>query len=266
MPSFLRDVLVHNIVINDEAIKELNRVFLERVNIHNGSVKEDNRQLTHWYVVRFDDRGYRTLSADEAWAFYMGANHVERIILQAECPVGLQSNRLIGEQIEIRLDSDPKGASHIIVGGESRDWVEATFIQLETVLRRRKDLATTLIRTPWTGLLLQIAGVLVGVLLALWLATLSAPLLKGVEYPRAVSFAFWLLIYSNLWSYVQQRAIAGIEALFPNVRITRTDEHWTKRLLRDGTKTVAVAAWLWIFGWLMKWVTSVLAPLLAGSP
>ncbi len=265
MPSFLRDVLVRNVVVNDEAIRELHAAFLERIAAHNQATQDEEHKLTPLYVVRFDGRGYRTFAAEEAWNFYKGADSVERIVLQAESQTGMKTNHMFGGQIEIRLDADRKGSSHIIVGGELKDWVEATFSALEAVLNRRRNLATTVIRTPWTALILQLLGVLVGMLLALWLATLSAPILKGVDYPRAVSFAFWFLVYSNLWTYLQQRALDVIDALFPNVRLSRSGDHWTQTLLRRGVEAAAVALFLWALAWLTKWATSVLAPLLAGS-
>jgi hypothetical protein len=265
MPSFLRDVFVRNVVLNDEEINELHAVFLGRLTAHNQAMMDDDHRLIPIYVVRFDGRGYRTFSADEAWNFYKGADSVERVVLQAESPLGMRTNHLVGGQIEIRLDADRKGSSHIVVGGESKDWVEATFSALEAVLNRRRNLATAIIRTPWTALVLQLLGVLVGVLLALWLATLSGPLLKGVDYPRAVSFAFWFLVYSNLWTYLQQRALDGIDALFPNVRFSRSGDHWTHTLLRKALEAAGVAIFLWAFAWLTRWATSVIAPLLAGN-
>lgn len=265
MPSFLRDVFVRNLVVNDEALKELHAAFLERVAAHNQITQDDDHKLTPLYVVRFDGRGYRTFSADEAWNFYKGADSVERVVLEAECPIGMRTNHMVGGQIEIRLDSNRQGSSHIIVGGESKDWVEATFSALETVLSRRKNLATSMIRTPWAALVLQLLGVLIGILLALWLATLSAPHLQGVDYPRAASFAFWFLVYSNLWTYLQQRAFALIDALFPNVRLSRSGVHWAHTLLRKGIETASVALFLWTLAWLTKWATSVLSPLLTGG-
>lgn len=265
MPSFLRDVRVRNVVVSDDALRELHTSFMERIQAHNQVTQLEEQKLFAVYVVRFDGRGYRTFSVDEAWNYYKGANSVERVVLAAECQIGMKTNHMVGGQIEIRLDADRNGSSHIIVGGESKDWVEATFLALETSLNRRKNLATSLIRTPWSALLIQLLGVMVGVMLALWLATLSAPLLKGVDYPRAVAFAFWFLVYSNLWTYLQQRALEGIDQLFPNVRLSRSGEHWAHKLLRAGVKLAAIAILLWIFGWLTRWASSVLAPLLTGS-
>lgn len=265
MPSFLRDVFVRNVVINDEAIRELHATFLDRVAVHNQTIQDDDQRLTAQYIVRFDGRGYRTFSADEAWNFYKSAAFVERIVLQAESLIGVRTNHMWGGQIEIRLDTDRKGSSHIIVGGEVKDWVEATFSALEIVLNRRRNLATAFVRTPWTALVLQLLGVLVGILLALWLATLSAPLLKGVDYPRVVSFAFWFLVYSNLWTYLQQRALESIDDLFPNVRLSRSGDHWAHTLLRKGVEAAAVAIFLWALAWLTKWATTVIGPLLTGG-
>lgn len=265
MPSFIRDVIVSNVVMSDDAIQELNAAFLQRVAAHNASTQDMERQLTPTYVVRFDNRGYRTFSAEEAWSYYTSANTVERLVLQAECNIGISTNHRVGEQVEIKLDSDRQATSHIIVGGESKDWVEATFTALEAVLVRRKNVATAVVRTQWMALVVQLIGVSVGLLLCLWLATLSAPYLKDVEYPRALSFAFWFLVYSNLWIYIQQRTLAGIEMLFPNVRFSRKGEHWTQVLLRKGFELAGVALSLWVLGWLTKWAASVIAPFVTTS-
>lgn len=265
MPSFIRDVMVRNVVISDEAIQELHAALLQRVSAHNASTQDAGRQLTPVYVVRFDNRGYRTLSAEEAWSYYASADTVERVVLQAECPTGLNTNHMFGEQIEIKLDADRQATSHIIVGGESKDWVEATFTALEAALTRRKNVATAIVRTQWMALVVQLIGVAVGLLLCLWLATLSAPYLKDAEYPRALSFAFWFLVYSNLWAYIQQRALAGIGTLFPNVRFSRKGEHWTQVLLRKGVEIAGVAIFLWGLSWLTKWAASVIAPFVTTS-
>lgn len=265
MPSFLRDVLVRNVVISDDAITELHSTFLERVAAHNHAVQDEEHKLTPVYVVRFDGRGYRTFSPEEAWRFYKGAGSVERVVLGAISPIGIRTNQTLGGQIDIVLDASPNATSHIMIGGESKDWVESTFSAFEMALNRRKNLTTAVVRTQWTALALQLLGVLVGVLLALWLAALTAPAIGELEYPRAVAFAFWLLIYSNLWTYLQQRAIAGIGALFPNVRFNRSGDHWTQALLRKGIEAAGIAISLWALGWLTKWASTVISPFLTGT-
>lgn len=265
MPSFLRDFLVRNVVISDEAISELHATFLERIAAHNQAVQDESHKLTPFYIVRFDGRGYRTFSVEEAWRFYRSARSVERIVLGAVSEMGIRSNNMLGGQIDIVLNAGSNTNSHVVIGGESKDWVEATFSALEMSLSQRRNLATAIVRTQLTALLLQIVGVIAGVLLALWLATLTAPVLEGMEYPRTVAFAFWLLIYSNLWTYIQQRALAGIGALFPNVRFSRSGDHWTQALLRKGVETAGIAIFLWILGWLTRWASSVISPFLTGS-
>ena len=252
--------------MSDDAIRELHGVFMQRVNTHNQNTPDDDRKLTPTYIVRFDDRGYRTFSADEAWAYYKNADKVERLVIGADCKLGIRTNQLIGEQLEIRLDADRQSISYIIVGGESKDWVETTFTALEAALFRNKSLVTSIVRTQWMGLVVQLIGVFFGLLLCLWLATLSAPHLKTVEYPRALSFAFWFLVYSNLWSYIQQRALAGLGVLFPNVRFSRAGEHWTQVAMRKGLEVAGVGITLWVLGWITKWAASIIAPLMTTGP
>lgn len=265
MPGFIRDVIVSNVVLNDDAIKDLHAIFLQRVNAHNENTVEVDRKLSPTYIVRFDNRGYRTFSADEAWGYYKNAESVERLVLQAESLTHIRSNRVFGEHIEIKLDCERQAVSHIVVGGDSKDWVEATFMELEGVLDRQKNIATALVRTQWSALVVQLIGVFFGLLLCLWLSTLSAPYLKDVEYPRALSFAFWFLVYSNLWTYIQQRTLAGLGALFPNVRFSRAGEHWTQIALRKGLELSGIALSLWILGWLTKWAASVIGPLMTST-
>ena len=260
MPNFVRDVAVKNIVVNDEALQELHRALLQRVALHNQCTQDPDLQLTPIYIVRFDNRGYRTFSENEAWEYYTSAHAVERVVLQAESAIGIKTNHLLGAQIEIRLDTEANASSHILVGGDSKDWVETTFTMLEGVLTRRKNTATVMVRTQWMVLALQLIGVLAGLLLCLWLATLSAPYLHNVEYPRALSFAFWLLVYSNLWGYIQMRTLTGIRTLFPNVRFTRKSEAWRQILARKILEIVGLAVFLWALALLTRWASSVIAP------
>lgn len=266
MPSYIRDLMVRNVVLDDDAIQELNATILRRVNALNSSTQDPERQLSQIYVVRFDGRGYRTFSVDEAWSYYKSATRVERVILQAESRTGLNTNHMFGEQIEVRLDTDSQGSSHILVGGDSKDWVETTFSELETVVRRSRSLPTAIIRTQWTALVLQLLGVFAGVLLCLWLATATAPFLKDVEYPRALAFAFWFLVYSNLWTYLQQQAMRGIGMLFLSVRFSRKGEHWGLAIFRKAIEATGVAFALWVLAWLSKWALAVIAPFLVLSP
>lgn len=259
MQNFVCDALVKNLVFNDDAIKELHESMLERVAVHNASAEDPESYLTPIYIVRFDNRGYKTFSAQEAWSFYSSANTIERVVLQAE-------SRRAGERIEIRLDTDPNASSHIIVAGDSKDWVEATFAALERVVSRRKNTVTSIIRTPWMVLALQLVGILIGLLLCLWLATLTAPHIKEVEYPRALSFAFWFLVYSNLWGYLQRQALIELGQLFPVVRFSRKGDHWTQVLARKGVETAGVGIAVWMLAWLTQWAASVIAPFISIAP
>ncbi|WP_415301791.1 hypothetical protein [Alcaligenes sp. SJTW-7] len=252
--------MVKNIVLDDAAIQQLHRAVLQRIALHNANIQDPDFQLTPVYVVRFDNRGYKTYSEDEAWEYYKSAGTVERVVLQAESVIGVKTNYQVGAQIEIRLDTDANASSHILVGGDSRDWVETTFTALEEILSRQKSTATSVIRTQWMVLALQLIGVFAGLLLCLWLATLSAPYLSGVEYPRALSFAFWFLVYSNLWGYIQMRALTGIGIIFPTVRFSRKGEHWTQVVVRKAFETSGLAILLWALAWLTKWAASVIAP------
>ncbi len=50
MPSFLRDVSVRNVVLDDKGIEELHATFLERVTAHNEATQDDEHKLTPVYV------------------------------------------------------------------------------------------------------------------------------------------------------------------------------------------------------------------------
>jgi hypothetical protein len=265
MPNFVRDLTLSNLDINNDALKELHTAFAQRISVLNQSTDVLDNQLVAIYIVRFDNRGYRTFSQDEAWQFYTAAIKVERVVLLAECPVGVQSNNRFGSQIEIRLDCDRNDNSHLIVGGDSRDWVESTFAALENVLMRRRSFATRVVRSKWMVLFVQLAGVAFGVLLCLWLATVSAPYLKNVEFPRALAFAFWFLIYSNLWTYLQQLTQNALGRLFPNIRLNRDGEHWTKLTFVKVIEIGGVALFLWGFGLLANWAVSVVAPYIGAN-
>ncbi|MCI5070141.1 hypothetical protein [Acidovorax sp.] len=260
MPSYVKDTQLRNLVITDDCLKELDNVLQERVHTLNDQPQADSDLLISSYVVRFDSLGYRTYSWDEAWSNYQGAAKVERVVLAATSLSGQSTNFEKGARIELRLDKDAKGSSHLIVSGDNKDWVNTSFSTLESVLKRRRDLATMIVRTQWTILVLQLGGVFAGILLAIWLATKTAPILQGIEYPRATSFAFWLLVFSNMWPHLQQRLHAGLDALFPNVRFSRKGDHWVQTLIREGARATGIAVALWIFTWLTKWMMSVVGP------
>lgn len=260
MPNFLRDVAVKNVVLTDDAIQELNRIVQGRIAAHNSSTPDPDRQLGLNYIVRFDSRGYRTSSQNEAWEYYVGAKKLERVVFESQSLLAIRTNNNAGEQIMIRLDTVAETTSHIIVGGESKDWVEATFTELQSTLERYKSNTTAIARSEFVKLLIQLLGIGVGVLLCLWLATLTAPYIKDVDYPRAIAFGLWFLVYSNLWTYLQLQAAVFLTHLFPSVRFSRKGTHWIERLVRKGVEGIAIALGLYLLGLFSQWALSVLAP------
>lgn len=262
MPGFLREVLIHDVVIDDDSIRELDRIFQARVAQHNAEVTDDDRKLVFWYIVRFDNRGYRALNAEDAWAFYKGAHKVEGVVFHAESPLAKKTGGVLGTQLDICLDSTGNRISGLSVAADQRDWVESTFGEFEVVLRRRQDLVTKLVRGPTSSVLVQISGLVLGVLLSLWAATLSAPFLTGLDYPRVVAFGFWFIVFSNLWGTCQAALMTWIYRLFPNVRFATSSEPWPHKLLREGARASGIAVGLWVLGWLTKWAASIIGPFL----
>jgi hypothetical protein len=93
MGQFLRDQKLANVTLDEAALNRLNGIFLARVATHNAFVPQEQSHSLgiSFYVVRFDDRGYRFINFNDVLKDYSEAGTVERDIFTMEAPEYRQS-------------------------------------------------------------------------------------------------------------------------------------------------------------------------------
>ena len=106
-------------------------------------------------------------------------------------------------RIELRLDTRDINACFLVASADDRDWVDASFNGLTDLLRRQRSLSR-LVHTAWTGLVVQLFGLVLGFVLSVWIGMKIAPHLK-IENSFAISFIFAFLVFSNIWMYLNPR-------------------------------------------------------------
>ena len=86
-----------------------------------------------------------------------------------------------------------------------------------------------------------------GFIISLWGASKIAPNLT-IENAFLISFALVLMVFSNLWSYINQRLKNVVYAAFPKIRFRRPNKDkflWIRQALIGG---VVVAATIYLIG------------------
>lgn len=237
MPNFLRDQLVTNISISEDGLRQLGALFEERAEVlrklkHAAGGEEDPVFVT--YVIRFDEKGYRFFSVDDAVSRVSSAIYVERVVFRLETGSSMRSNEVIGEVMEVRLDSKDTVQSYFKIMSDNGEWVEASFAALQCLFKKFRN-GNGLVRNAWTLLFIQLLDVVVGFVLSLYAATNIAPRLAVVN-SFEFSFIFMLLMFSNVWTYLNGLILRLVNWTFPNIRFVRKDRerfHWAVRVLLE---------------------------------
>ncbi len=259
MARFYRDQHVANLTINEDVLTQLNAVFESRERSLNEQLAPDDNTATRaflTYIIRFDSKGYRVFSLDEVLRYFRQAKEIERVIVTLETGESLRSNRVVGTHLEVHLDEKNPNGCYLSVTSDHKDWVDSSFSATEDVLDKCKN-RNGWARSPWTLLSVQIAGVIFGFVLSLWFATKISPKLT-IENSFVISFIFVLLIFSNMWTYLNQKIVAYIYSLFPNLKFYRPPKdrlHWLMQAVVGG---IAVAVTLYVLGLVFSYIGGVL--------
>lgn len=227
MAFYLRDQHVQNLCIDAEALTQINNVFTERYQQLLTELAASSKSAFFTYIIRFDNKGYRVFSLAELLMYFNQARKVERVIFTIESADAIGSNRTTGAYLELGLDALEPTRCVLQSSSDVKDWAEASFAAVHDVLAKCKT-KNGLARTPWTGLAVQLLGVAVSFIVSLWLAFKVAPNIK-VENAFFVSFLFILLVFSNIWGYLNQVLLGLICMLFPNIEFVRPSKaqlHW----------------------------------------
>ena len=236
MGQFLRDQHLTNLNIDEATLVNLNDFLVAQAAGHNAAVAAQiagqppqaivGKALISFYVIRFDEKGYRFINFADVTQHYASATYVERVIFTQDSGENRQTQGLIGANVELRLDAKDANSCRLTVTSDNQAWVDATFTGVTDILNRRRSFSR-FVRTQWTGLVIQLFGVIAVFSLSLWAAVIIAPYLK-VENAFVISLIFTLLIFSNLWTYGFNQLARLIDYAFPNVRFKRYGKgpHW----------------------------------------
>lgn len=236
MASFLRDEQLSNLTLTADRLYQLEHIFRTRYQTIPELVDDVNEPMVYmFYVIRFDNKGYRVFSLDELLSYFNLADKVERIIFTIETEPSLQSSRESGSYLELRLDTSTPSNCYLVVSSEDADWADASFSGVKEVIDKCKN-NHGLARGAWSELLVQVIGVFVGFLISLWAAVEISPFFE-IDNSFFITFLFVLLIFSNFWSYLNQIILNLVYILFPSIKFYRPDRdrlHWLLQAIVGG--------------------------------
>lgn len=238
MSHYLRDEQISNITISADSLAQLSAVFTDRAITLNAGVAVDDgesKKAFLTYIIRFDNKGYRVFTLEDLLRYFRLAKEVERVLFTVETGQSLQSNRQIGTYLELRLDEKDPNTCFLTVTSDDKDWVDASFSAVHDVLTKSKN-KNGWVRTAWTQFGVQITGVTLGFILSMWAAAKIAPRL-AIENSFVFAFLFVLLIFSNVWTYLNQRILWILNVAFPNLKFCRPDKerlHWLMQAVVGG--------------------------------
>ena len=244
MAFFLRDQHVQNVSTDSEALSQINSVFAERFRQLQAELVPQGKKAFFTYIIRFDNKGYRVFTLDELMRYFNQAHEVERVIFTIESDDAISSNRSIGAFLELCLDTREQTRSVLISSSDNKDWAEASFAAIHEVLEKYRT-KYGLVRSPWTSLGVQIFGLVVGFIVSLWLAFKIAPNLR-IENSFVIAFLFTLLVFSNIWGYLNQALLEFIAKVFPNIEFVRPAKarlHWLLQAI-VGSAVFAIVVYL----------------------
>jgi len=241
MPHFLLDKRLLNVTVTEELLVSLNTLFESRW--HQALKKEENKpdkdNFLLSYVIRFDEKGYKVFSIEELLKHFNEGKKIERIICTLESFESIKTNRQNGSVVEIRLDSQDQNSCFLTISSNDNSWVDTSYSEFTNAIFSHKNF-NGIARNEWTSLLIQIFGVSLGFLLSLWAATKISPSLN-VENSFIISFLFFLLIFSNTWTYLNRKLFEWINRLFPNLKFYRPQKdrlHWLIQATIGGISSV----------------------------
>jgi hypothetical protein len=255
MAHFLRDKIVSNLTITEDSINQIDATFFNRIAAINSTVSEDDtsgKKAFLTYIIRFDGKGFRVFTLDELLFYFHQATEVERIIFTIETGESLRSSRQFGTFMELRLDAKDPNLCMLTVTSDNSDWVESSFSAVQDTLAKYKN-KNGYMRTPWTPLVVQVLGVVVMFFLSLWAAVKISPRV-AIENGFVFSFLFALLIFSNIWTYLNPIILSSITGIFPNIEFFRPRKdhlHWLIKAIVGGSSLGIV---LYILSWLFSFV------------
>jgi len=265
MARFLRDEQVSNLTIDPEILSELVDVFANRKNTMPQNNKHANQSIDAFlnYTIRFDQKGYKILNKEQFLQYFLQATDVERLVFEFDSIDAIETNRAVGSFIDLRLDKNENVACFLTVASDDEDWVNGSFSAIKETLIKCKN-RHSWVRNPYVYFLVQGTGIFLGFLVSLWGASKIAPMLI-IENSFLISFLLVLLVFSNLWTPINQRLRIIVNRAFPIIKFYRPDKdrlHWLYQAIVGG---IVVVLSLYCLGIAFTYVGKMLGAFVGGS-
>ncbi len=186
------------------------------------------------------------------------------MLFTLESDISLSTKRAVGSVMELRLDRGDPNLCIVSVSSDNSPWVDAYFRATEEVLSESKN-RNAWIRNNWTALVIQFLGVVIGFFFSLWGGTKIAPYLS-IENAFLISFFLALLLFSNLWVYLNKLLHVWLNREFPNIKFYRPDrdkKHW---LTRSIIVTIVGAIILYVASWVFLYVGRIVGGFISETP
>ncbi|MEX2496001.1 MAG: hypothetical protein WD448_07935 [Woeseia sp.] len=216
MSDYLRDRYIRSVRLNPGRIRAISAILTGFLNAADHELPgDDSDQVRLRYMIRFDNKGFVVDDIESILEYYRNSQRTERINFIAASDTFRKTNGFKGKSIDIRFDALNDGNCTMTIQDDDGAWVDAVFCRLDEELKKFGT-KNFLLRTRWSPLLVQVFGLLTGFSVSLWAALRIAPQLN-VEYAFLVSFVLAFLVFSNIWSYLNQQILIFLNYLFPNV-------------------------------------------------
>lgn len=255
MAEFLRDEFINDVSITEDSIVQLSEALAVRATAlleiaeKSGEVKK-KPFLT--FILRFDNKGYKIFSTNDLLHHFRRAEKIERLIITLETGESLASNRMLGDYLELKLDKGNNESSLIQISSDRQDWVDASFSSIKEVLDKCKN-RNSWARSSWATLIVQLLGVISGFGFSLWVASKLSEQLK-IESAFIISFLFVLLLFSNIWGYVNQALLNFIHGVYPSINFYRVDKDRKNWLLQAVIGGIAATFTAYLLGGLLSYI------------
>jgi len=267
MAHFLRDEHLKNLTITPDAVRAIFKAFdkaKQKIPTTPGLAVTTPDQAAFAITIRYDQKGKRLYDLKMLEDHFADASSVERLVFSLDSKDALDRNRLLGAYMEVRLDEMAPNACFLTVSADDDDWVNTQFLTLKEALAPYRN-ANFLARSAITQPILQLLGVVLLFTLCLWASVRIAAHFEG-PYAPILSFLFTMLIFSNLWGFINTALINGFERLFPPVKMYRPNkDRWS--FLREGIIAALILAIVGIVGnWVIKTGTETIAHYVRQQP
>lgn len=269
MGQYLRDKEISHVAIDKIVLSRLFDVFAaqglsmpEYNPPQNAGDVNANPRVKLSFLIRFDEKGYRVSSKSQLLQLFEDAADVERVIFELISDDAAQSNRIAGSYADLRLDSNEAAVCFLTVSSDDEGWMRACFAAIEDVLRSCNSRTSHWARHPIVDLALQLTAVFVGFIASLWGASRISPNLT-IENAFLISFLLVLLVFSNLWVPIADKARQLLRSTFPRVRFDRPAQDKLAWLYRSVVAGLVLAVALYVLGFLFTYAGKVLGAFIA---